>query len=123
MNAAVRTRSEPPTSLLLLSLVAAFVVLGQLVVILSFAAGRFLMSPSLTTEEIANDEGGFQFSYVTGFASDAGPYALVIALVGLLTAALWRFRTHLRPEAYWFACAALAFVIPAQQSVLGSFFN
>lgn len=123
MPAVVPIRSDQPTSLLLVSLLAALVAFGQLVVILSFAGGWFLVSPSLTAEEIANGEGGFQFSYVTGFAAAAGPYAFVVVLIGLLVSVLWRFRMRLRPEAFWCASAALAFVIPAQQTILGSLFN
>jgi hypothetical protein len=103
--------------------VGTIVALAQVFVILSFAVGWFLISPSLTDAQVANGEDGFQLSHVTGWAQDSSAYALLVILIGVLVGTFWLLRTTLHPWVFWVACAALALVIPAQQTVLGPVFN
>ena len=63
--------------------VGAIVALAQVFVILSFSVGWFLISPSLTDAQLANGEGGFHFSHVTGWAQDSSAYAMLLILIGV----------------------------------------
>jgi hypothetical protein len=100
------------------------VALGQLLVITSFAAGYFLVSVAPTNAEISNGQDGDDFGWqMASWLEASSLYALVVVLVGVVVALFWFSSARGKPVMGWLAFTALALVIPAQLTVLGSVFN
>ena len=96
---------------------------AQLLMILIYAVGNLLITPVYTFEEIANGEDGFHFWQITFWIKDSWTYAVLLALVCAVVAAVWIRRDRLQPWVKWAVFSALVLVIPAQLTVLDPIFN